>query len=65
MLEKRVGVSLTARTYRKYVQARDKFYSVIKKESPVNAITNAVVRNYVAMLGQEFDTALQLDISKK
>jgi len=39
ILSKRVGKDLTARSYRKYEIARDKFYQVISPKEPVSAIT--------------------------
>ena len=43
ILSKRVRKDLTARSYRKYEIARDKFYQVISPKEPVSAITKTVI----------------------
>jgi len=65
ILEKRVGINLTAKTFRKYVLARDKFYTVIRKDKPVQSITNAVVMNYIATLNKQFDPVTSVGYIQK
>ena len=48
ILSKRVGKDLTAKSYRKYEIARDKFYQVISPKEPVSAITKAIILDYQA-----------------
>ena len=55
ILQKRVGMDLTPRSYRKYELARDKFYLVADKARPLSAITSAVVIEYIATLRKEFN----------
>ena len=55
ILEKRIGVDLTPKTFRKYVLARDKFYKILPPSEPVNAITKAAILNYQASLNRYFD----------
>ena len=55
ILQKRVGMDLTPRSYRKYELARDKFYLVVDKARPLSAITSAVVIEYIATLRKEFN----------
>ena len=55
ILQKRVGLDLTPRSYRKYELARDKFYLVVDKARPLSAITSAVVIEYIATLRKEFN----------
>ncbi len=55
ILEKRVGVDLTPKTFRKYVLARDKFYKILPPSEPVGAITKAIILNYQASLNRYFD----------
>lgn len=55
ILQKRVGLDLTPRSYRKYELARDKFYLVVDKARPLTAITSAVVIEYIATLRKEFN----------
>lgn len=55
ILQKRVGMDLTPRSYRKYELARDKFYLVVDKARPLTAITSAVVIEYIATLRKEFN----------
>lgn len=54
-LAKRVGKDLTAKTYRKYEIARDRFYKVISPDESVSAITNAVIMNYLASMNETLD----------
>ena len=56
IIEKRVGIDMTARTYRKYLLARDKFYLYIDKQKPVSAITSAVIVNFMSALRKEYNT---------
>lgn len=55
ILSKRVGKDLTARSYRKYEIARDKFYQVISPKELVSAITKAVILDYQASMNQYLD----------
>ena len=55
ILSKRVGKDLTAKSYRKYEIARDKFYQVISPKEPVSAITKAVILDYQASMNQYLD----------
>ena len=62
ILEKRVGQTLTSKTYRKYEMARDKFYRILPSSEPVTAITNAVILEYQASLNKVYDYALLIRI---
>jgi site-specific recombinase XerD len=55
ILSKRVGKDLTAKSYRKYEIARDKFYQVISPKEPVSAITKAIILDYQASMNQYLD----------
>jgi len=55
ILAKRVGKDLTAKTYRKYEIARDKFYTIISPSEPATAITKAVILDYQATLNCTLD----------
>lgn len=55
ILSKRVGVNLTAKTYRKYEMARDRFYQIISPTEQVTAITKAVILDYQVSLNKFFD----------
>ncbi len=55
ILSKRVGKDLTAKSYRKYEIARDKFYKIISPKEPVSAITKAVILDYQASMNQYLD----------
>ena len=55
ILQKRVGMDLTPRSYRKYELARDKFFLVVDKTRPLTAITSAVIVEYIATLRKEFN----------
>ena len=55
ILIKRVGKDLTAKTYRKYEIARDKFYQIISPSEPATAITRAVILDYQATLNCTLD----------
>ena len=55
ILLKRVGKDLTAKTYRKYEIARDKFFQVISPTEPATAITKAVIMDFMATMNQNLD----------
>ncbi len=55
ILEKRVGVDLTPKTFRKYELTRDKFYKILPPSEPVIAITKAVILNFQASLNRYYD----------
>ena len=55
LLAKRIGKDLTAKTYRKYEIARDRFYKVLSPDESVSAITNAVIMNYLATMNMSLD----------
>lgn len=55
ILQKRVGMDLTPRSYRKYELARDKFYLVVDKARPLSAISSAIITEYIATLRKEFN----------
>ena len=55
ILAKRVGKDLTAKTYRKYEIARDKFYQTLSPEEPVRAITRAVILDFQVSMNQYLD----------
>ena len=55
LLSKRVGKDLTAKTYRKYEIARDRFYKIISPNEPVSAITNASIMDYLATMNMTLD----------
>ena len=55
ILRKRIGVDLTAKTYRKYELARERFYELVDKSKPLSFLTNSLMQNYMATLSQEFD----------
>ena len=55
ILRKRIGIDLTAKTYRKYEIARDKFYKILPPNEPVTAITNSVILDYQASMNLYFD----------
>lgn len=57
LLQKRVGIDLTQRSYRKYELARDRFYQTIDKEKSVSAITSTIVIDYLTTLRKEFNQA--------
>lgn len=51
----RVPSSLSQGVYRKYELVRDLFFTIFDKEKEVTAITNAVVRQYFALLDSKYD----------
>ena len=55
ILRKRIGVDLTAKTYRKYELARDRFYQMVDRSKPLTFLTNALMKDYMVTLNQEFD----------
>ena len=55
ILIKRVGKDLTAKTYRKYEIARDKFYQILSPSEPATAITKAVIMDFMATMNQTLD----------
>ena len=55
ILNNRIGIDLTLRSYRKYELSRDKFYQVIDKGKPLSAITSAVIIEYMAILKKEYN----------
>ena len=65
ILRKRVGVNLSAKTYRNYELARDRFYRVISKDMPVTGITNSVIMDYMASLNQVFDQVTSVGYCQK
>lgn len=46
---------VTAKTYRKYELARDKFYTIISKDKPVELINSQVIAEYMATLKKEYN----------
>ena len=65
ILRKRIGIDLTAKTYRKYELARDRFYQVINRDMPVTCITNSVIKCYITSLNQVFDQVTSVGYSQK
>ena len=55
ILEKRIGVDLTPKTFRKYELTRDKFYKILPPSEPVTAITKAIILDFQASLNRYFD----------
>ena len=55
ILQKRIGVDLTQKTYRKYELARDRFYQMVDRSKPLSFLTNALMKDYMVTLNQEFD----------
>ena len=55
IIEKRIGIDLTQKTFRKYELARDRFYKILPPSEPVIAITKAIILDYQASLNQQFD----------
>ena len=55
ILRKRIGVDLTAKTYRKYELAKERLYELVDKTKPVSFLTNGLMKDYMATLSQEFD----------
>ena len=55
ILEKRVGFDLTPRSYRKYLLARDKFFTVVDKDKPLAAITSEVIISFMTELRKEYN----------
>lgn len=65
ILRKRIGVDLTAKTFRKYELARDRFYRVMNPDMPVTSITNSVIMDYMASLNQVFDQVTSVGYCQK
>ena len=57
ILQKRVGIDLTPRSYRKYELARDKFYQIVDKDKSVSFITSDLIIGYLTSLRKEFNRA--------
>ena len=55
ILRKRIGVDLTAKTYRKYELAQERLYELVDKTKPVSFLTNGLMKDYMATLSQDFD----------
>ena len=55
ILEKRIGIDLTQKTYRKYEIARDKFYKILPPTTPVSSINQAVILDYQASMNRYYD----------
>lgn len=55
ILEKRIGVDLTQKTYRKYELARDRLYQMVDRSKPLTFLTNALMKDYMVTLNQEYD----------
>ena len=55
ILEKRIGIDLTQKTYRKYEIARDKFYKILPPDKPVSSINQAVILDYQASMNRYYD----------
>lgn len=55
ILRKRIGVDLTAKTYRKYELAKERLYELVDKTKPVSFLTNGLMKDYMATLSQDFD----------
>lgn len=55
--KRRVPSTLSKGVYRKYELVRDLFFSTFEKEKEVTAITNAVVRNFFAVIDDRYDNS--------
>ena len=55
ILQKRIGVDLTQKTYRKYELARDRLYQMVDRSKPLTFLTNALMKDYMVTLNQEYD----------
>lgn len=55
IVEKKAGVEVTLKTFRKYELARDKFYTVIDKDLPVTSITSSVIAEFMRVLRLEYN----------
>ena len=55
IVEKKAGIEITKKTFRKYELARDKFYTVIDKSAPVTAITSTVIAEFMKALRKEYN----------
>ena len=65
ILEKRVDIDLTPRSYRKYLLARNKFFEYIDKDKPVSAITSAVIIDFITALRKEFNSVTTTGYAQK
>ncbi len=54
-LRKRIGVDLTAKTYRKYELARDRLFTMVDKYKPLSFLTNGLMKDFMASLNRDFD----------
>ena len=55
ILQKRIGVDLTQKTYRKYELARDRLYQIVDRSKPLTFLTNALMKDYGVKLNQEYE----------
>lgn len=65
ILKKRVDIDLTEKTYRKYELARDKFFQILGENMPVTSITNSVILDYMASLGNTYDQVTVVGYTQK
>lgn len=65
ILKKRVDIDLTKKTYRKYELARDKFFQILGENMPVTSITNSVILDYMASLGNTYDQVTVVGYTQK
>ena len=56
IVKKKAGVEVTVKTYRKYLLAQEKFYTIIDKNKPATAITSTVIAEFMAGLKKEYNT---------
>ena len=56
ILNSRVDVDLTPRSFMKYVHAKERFFEIIDKDKPVSAITSAVITEYLSSLRKVFNS---------
>ena len=55
ILKKRIGQNLTEKTFRKYELATDRLLKMVDGHKPLSALTNALMKNYLAELNKDFD----------
>ena len=65
ILEKRVDIDLTPRTFRKYLHARDRFFKHVDKDKPISAITSAVIVDYISSLRKDFNSVTTSGYAQK
>ena len=65
ILKKRVDIDLTEKTYRKYELARDRFFQILGENMPVTSITNSVILDYMASLGNTYDQVTVVGYTQK